>query len=286
MERAPQRALALLVAVLAGCGGDDSQPAPRPVTVRLELGDEHPAETIASADHADRAVPVLSTRGRRLVLRGTVEPATSEVRLLDGATLGQSATARRHGRRFAFTIEDLHPGENRYVLDASDAGHRAWRRIVRVVSQAPRRPMPRTVVVPRTDRTPGEAELHLDRRRLVATAIGRDPEGLARIRVSADLRLRCRSAEGEVTEVPFLRYDPPAAVGETRIAPGARAPTRMRRRSDLRAAAKARCAENGATLSGLHGIVWADATNAHALDRYSADVHVGASRRGQATREP
>jgi hypothetical protein len=270
-------ALAPLATLLAGCGGSsDSRSAAEPVRVTLELGREGPAEAMASADHADRAVPVLVTRAERFVLRGTVQPASSEVRLLDGATLGQSAIARRRGANFAVTLAHLQPGENRYVLDATDPGRPAWRRIVRIVRHAPQTPIPRTVVVGRADPTPGQAELRLDRRRLVATAIGRDREGLARIRVSAELRLRCRGPDGEVAEVPLFYNDPPAAqVGERRVVPGARAPTELRRRSDLRAAAEARCAETRATLAGLHGLVWAEATNAHALDRYSANVPVG-----------
>jgi hypothetical protein len=242
--------------------------------VKLELG-RQPTDAIAAADHAERAVAVATTRAERFILRGTVQPASSEVRLLDGATLGQSAIARRHGAGFAFMLEHLQPGDNHYVLDATAPGRRPWRRAVRIVRHAPRVAMPRTVVVPREDVTPGEAELHLDRRRLVALAIGRDPEGMARIRVSAVVRLRCRTPDGKVADVPLTHHDPPAALGEIRIVPGTRVPTELRRRSGLGAAARARCAESGAALAGLKGIVWAEATNAHALDRYGANVRVG-----------
>ena len=275
------RALLVLTATaiaLGGCLSSTPEPAPRTVAsvhVRFATRQGERSGAIVAADHGDRAIVVATTRGERFVLRGEVQPASSEVRLLYDATLGQFAIARRRGGTFAFTLEHLRPGANGYVLEATHPARTPWRRAVRVVRRAPRAAVPRTVIVPREDVTPGEAELHLDRRRLVAVAIARDPGGIARVRVGAELRLRCRAASGTVADVPFVLYDPPAQIGEARAVPGARVPGVLRRRSDVGAAARARCAEQGATLAGVRGVVWAEATNAHALDRYSADVPVG-----------
>ena len=263
---------------LGGCLGSTPEPAPRTaarVEVRLQNLRAEPSGSIVAADHATRAVLIAATRGQRFVLRGDVQPASSEVRLLDAATRGQFAIARRRGGTFAFTLEHLRPGANDYILEATHPARAPWRRAVRVVRRAPPVTVPRTVIVPRSDPTPGEAELHLDRHRLVAVAIGRDTGGIARIRVGARLRLRCRAADGAIADVPFVLNDPLPQIGEISAVPGARVPGVARRRTDVGAAARAHCAEQGATLAGIRGVVWAEATNAHALDRYSADVPVG-----------
>jgi hypothetical protein len=134
--------------------------------------------------------------------------------------------------------------------------------------------VPRSVVVPPEDPSPAEAALRLDRRRLVATAIGRDAGGMARIRVSASLRLRCRAAGGGLEAVRLVRHEPPSQVGHVRVVPGTRVPGELRRRTDLRAVARRRCAEGGAALDRVGGVVWAEATNAHGRDRYSAYVPI------------
>jgi hypothetical protein len=240
--------------------------------VELEQAHAHPPDAVA---RGGRAAAIAITRAARIVVRGTVEPASSEVQLLDGPTRLQSAIARRRGAAFAFTLEHLLPGTNRYVLTATYPGRAPFRRPGRVVRHAPPLRVPRTVIVARHDASPGQAELHVeDRRRLIAVAIGRDPGGMARVRVSADLRLRCQTRDGTVTDVPLIVNDPPPQIGEIRVVPGARAPGEMRRRSDLGAAARTRCAQDGATLAGLRGIVWAEANNAHALDRYSPNIPI------------
>jgi hypothetical protein len=160
------------------------------------------------------------------------------------------------------------------VIEATHRGRSSWRRPVRIVRRAPRIPVPRSVVVPRDDSSPAQAELRLDRRRLSAVAIGRDTAGMARIRVSAELRLRCRTEDGGVEEVGLVRHDPPSQIGHVRVVPGTRVPAELRRRTDLRAAARTRCREAGGVLAGAAGVVWAEATNAHGRDRYSADVAV------------
>jgi hypothetical protein len=255
--------------VLGGCLGSSSEP-PRsaaPVRGTIEL---HVGRCGGSAC----AVATATTRAERFILRGAVQPGSSEVRLLDGATHEQSAIARRRGATFAFTLEHLQAGANRYLLEATYPKRAPWRQAVRIVRRGPRTRVPRSVIVPREDPTPAEAELRLDRRRLVAVAIGRDPGGMARIRVSADLQLRCRASNGKVFDVALVRHEPPPRVGETRVVPGTRVPGELRRRSDVRAAARAGCAQAGGTLVEVRGVVWAEATNAHGRDRYSAYVRL------------
>ena len=96
---------------------------------------------------------------------------------------------------------------------------------------------------------------------------------MARIRVSAELRIRCGDrATGAAVEVGLVRHDPPSQVEHARIVPGTRVPAELRRRSDLRAAAAERCAREHADLRRVAARVWAEATNAHGRDRYSAHV--------------
>ena len=267
------------IVLLGGCLGSDSERPPRPASpVRLVIELEGrpragPPDAGTATGHGAGAAAVASTRAERLVLRGTVQPASSEVRLLDGATRGQSAIARRRGAAFAFTIEHLRAGANRYLVEATHPDHEPRRRPVRITRRAPRVSVPRRVVVPREDPSPAEVELRLDRRRLVAVAIGRDPGGMARIRVSADLQLRC-AAGGRTRQIGLVRHEPPAQVGTVRVRAGTRVPGELRRRSDLRAAARTRCAEAGSALAEVEGLVWAEATNANGRDRYSASVAI------------
>ena len=271
--------LTTAVAVVGGCLSSDSKPPPRPdEPVRVELELPHPQagspDAGTATGHGAPAAATATTDAQRFVLRGAVRPASSDVRLLDGATREQSAIARRRGATFAFSLEHLQPGANRYVIQATRPGRAPWRRAVRIVRRAPRAVVPRSVIVPREDSSPAEADLRLDRRRLVAVAIGRDPGGMARIRVSADLRLRCRGADGNVEDDRLVRHEPPSQVGHVRVVPGTRVPGELRRRTDLRAAARTRCGESGRTLAEVDGVVWAEATNAHGRDRYSAYVPV------------
>jgi hypothetical protein len=262
-----------------GCLGSEPGTPPRPpapVQVELATGPAPagPPDAGTVAGHGVRAGATVRTRGARVVVRGTVRPTGSDVRLLDGATHGQSAIARRRGARFALTLDGLRPGANRFIVEAAHPGRATWRRALRVVRRAPRVPVPRRVTVPVEDPTPPEAGLRLDRRTFVAVAVGRDHGGMARIRVSAELRVRCRAVDGSVYERGLVRHRPPPQIARQRILPGTRVPGELRRRTDLRRTARALCAETGATLAGFWGVVWADATNAHDRDRYSADVQV------------
>ncbi len=257
MARVPRRAALLALLLLPGCSAGDRDR-------------DRPAGAVTGT-----VAPTGETAGRTFLLRGTVDPAGADVRLLDGATGEQAAIARRSGAAFGFRLVHLPPGVNRFVVAARHPGRTAWRQPVRIVSRARRVPLPRRVTVTGRDRSPAEAILRLDRQRLVATAIGRDGGGMARIRVSADLRLGCRSrATGELLRTGLVRHDPPSQVEHAGAAPGARVATELRRRSDLLLPARVRCAARGARLESLTGVVWAEATNASGLDRYSAYVRL------------
>jgi hypothetical protein len=121
------------------------------------------------------------------------------------------------------------------------------------------------VTVPRADRTAPEAILELDPELeapvLQATVTGRDPQGMARIRLSVEATITCA---GE--RVPLTRYDPPPEVARPRLPPGRRAPTELRRvaRVDL---ARGRCPR--ADVERVEGRAWADATSAHETEASS-----------------
>jgi hypothetical protein len=121
------------------------------------------------------------------------------------------------------------------------------------------------VTVPPTDRTAPEATLELDPDLdapvLRATVIGRDPQGMARIRLSVEATITCA---GE--RIPLTRYDPPPEIARPRIPPGRRAPTELQRaaRVDL---ARGRCPR--ADVERVEGRAWADATSAHETEASS-----------------
>lgn len=139
---------------------------------------------------------------------------------------------------------------------------------------------PGRVTVPEADHTAPEAVLRLAGAealsggrspagvRLAApvlrpTAVGRDKQGMARIRVSLDARIRCGDAV-----VPLIRYFPPPAIARTRIAPGVAAPTELTRRVRFDLAPRCR----GAELKAVDGTLWADATSAWEAEASSAPL--------------
>jgi hypothetical protein len=139
---------------------------------------------------------------------------------------------------------------------------------------------PDRVTVPAIDRTAPEAVLRLGGAeaasggrapagvRLAApvlrpTAIGRDKQGMARIRVSLDARLRCGD-----DVVPLIRYFPPPAIARTRIAPGTAVPTELTRNVRFDLARPCR----GAELRAVEGTLWADATSAWETEASSAPL--------------
>jgi hypothetical protein len=137
---------------------------------------------------------------------------------------------------------------------------------------------PRRVAVPARDRTAPEsllrlagaeavsggrapAAVRLDAPRLEPTAVGRDKQGMARIRVSLHARLRCG---GEL--VPLTRYFPPPETARPRIPPGVSAPTELTRRVrfDLD------CPDGEP--AAAEGSLWADATSAWETESSSAPI--------------
>ena len=136
---------------------------------------------------------------------------------------------------------------------------------------------PRRVRVPPSDATAPQAVLQLsgveavsggaprsvrlERPLLEPTAVGRDKQGMARIRVSLEARLRCGSEE-----VPLIRYFPPPEIGRPLLPPGRLVPTERTRR--VRYALEC----PGGELSGAEGTLWADATSAWETEASSAPI--------------
>ena len=137
---------------------------------------------------------------------------------------------------------------------------------------------PRRVEVPPRDRSAPEAVLRLatveavsggpapepvalDAPRLEPTAIGRDKQGMTRVRVSLHARLRCGS---EV--VPLTRYFPPPEIARPRIPPGTMAPTELTRRVRFDLA----CPDGSPVAA--EGRLWADATSAWETESSSAPI--------------
>jgi hypothetical protein len=137
---------------------------------------------------------------------------------------------------------------------------------------------PRRVEVPRRDGTAPDAVLRLaaaeavsggsepapvelESPRLEPTAIGRDKQGMTRIRVSLHARLRCGD-----DVVPITRYFPPPEIARPRIPPGTMAPTELTRnvRFDL-------ACPDGAPVAA-EGRLWADATSAWETESSSAPI--------------
>ena len=92
-------------------------------------------------------------------------------------------------------------------------------------------------------------------------AVGRDKQGMGRIRVSVHARVACG---GKVA--PLIRYYPPPAAERVRVAPGTVVPTRLERR----AVVALRC-PSGAP-AAAEGTVWADATSAWETEASSAPL--------------
>jgi hypothetical protein len=92
-------------------------------------------------------------------------------------------------------------------------------------------------------------------------AVGRDKQGMGRIRVSLHARIRCGD---EVS--PLIRYFPPPATERVRIAPGTVARTELTRRVRF----ALRCPD-GAPRSA-EGTLWADATSAWETEASSAPL--------------
>lgn len=96
---------------------------------------------------------------------------------------------------------------------------------------------------------------------LEPTAVGRDKQGMTRIRVSLEARLRC----GDEL-VPLIRYFPPPEIARPRIPPGRPAPTELSRRVRF----ALRCPDG--ELAGADGVLRADATSAWETESSSAPI--------------
>jgi hypothetical protein len=136
---------------------------------------------------------------------------------------------------------------------------------------------PRRVRVPSSDATAPQAVLQLggveavsggapatvrlERPLLEPTAVGRDKQGMARIRVSLEARLRC----GDET-VPLIRYFPPPEIGSPRLPAGRLVPTERTRRVRY----ELECP--GGEPAAAEGTLWADATSAWETESSSAPI--------------
>lgn len=127
-----------------------------------------------------------------------------------------------------------------------------------------------------SSRFPRGMRVRLGTPRVQATAAGEDSDGgMARIRISIEERIVCRSDHsGRRRERIRLRYLPPPAIARVRVPPGVLLPAARERSALLHFGARRPCGGPGWRLEGLSGRVWADATNAHeressALARFS-----------------
>jgi hypothetical protein len=105
------------------------------------------------------------------------------------------------------------------------------------------------------------APVRLDLPVLEPTAVGRDKQGMTRIRVSLEARLRCGD-----DVVPVIRYFPPPETARPRIPPGTLAPTEITRRVRFALDCPA------GRLGGADGTLWADATSAWETEASSAPI--------------
>jgi hypothetical protein len=137
---------------------------------------------------------------------------------------------------------------------------------------------PRRVRVPRSDPSAPEAVLRLGAAQATSgsrapspvrlatpvlrpIAVGRDKQGMGRIRVSLEAQIRCGD-----DVAPVIRYFPPPATERVRIAPGTVAPTQLTRR--VRFALRCPDGEPAAA----EGTLWADATSAWETEASSAPL--------------
>jgi hypothetical protein len=105
------------------------------------------------------------------------------------------------------------------------------------------------------------APVRLDTPELRPTAVGRDKQGMTRIRVSLEARLRCGDAV-----VPLVRYFPPPEIARPRIPPGTVAPTQLTRRVRFTLS----CPDGEP--AAADGRLWADATSAWETESSSAPI--------------
>jgi hypothetical protein len=117
-------ALALVAAVLAGCGEKPEPAAPRvtAVTGTVDLAKQATAPDAGTAT-GHRAPATASTTRSTLGFSGRVEPPSSRVTLRPGGgpiDVGDDGTFRARARK-------LKPGVNHFVLEGRSPGLKPWR---------------------------------------------------------------------------------------------------------------------------------------------------------------
>jgi hypothetical protein len=105
------------------------------------------------------------------------------------------------------------------------------------------------------------APVRLARPVLQPIAVGRDKQGMGRIRVSLHAQMRCADQT-----VPVIRYFPPPAIARVRIPPGTVVPTALTRRVNF----ALRCPDGEP--AAVDGTLWADATSAWETEASSAPL--------------
>jgi len=143
------------------------------------------------------------------------------------------------------------------------AGHGAEPARVRVPAADRTAPTAVLRLAPAETVSGGEAaSVQLDSPVLRPTAVGRDKQGMARIRVSLEARIRC----GDEVR-PLRRYFPPPQIGSPRLPPGRMVPTERRRSVRFTLG----CPDGRAPTSA-EGSLWADATSAWETEASSAPI--------------
>jgi predicted small lipoprotein YifL len=117
-------ALALVAAVLAGCGEKEEPPASRvtAVTATVDLERPAPAPPDAGTTAGHRAPATASTTRSAFAFSGHVEPPASKVTLRPAGTVavGDDGSFRARAGK-------LKRGANRFVLEARSAGLTPWK---------------------------------------------------------------------------------------------------------------------------------------------------------------
>jgi hypothetical protein len=103
------------------------------------------------------------------------------------------------------------------------------------------------------------------------TTTGRDPEsGIARVRVSLDEVVECRTEAGEAYTRLRTRYLPPPEIERVRAAPGARLATERRRSARLRLS-RERCGAEGVARR-IEGELWGEVINGLGLEAVTPHI--------------
>jgi hypothetical protein len=215
---------------------------------------------------------------------GRVAPADAHVQVSDQSGRRKAHVNVAPSGRFTAELPGLARGSTVFRIRGTAQGARPWTTEVRVARAGRRRDAP-PVEVPREDRTPPQAALHLSSSgmtvsavapvrardesplvltepRLRLTAIARDGDGgTGRVRVSFAYRRECRDGDGARRTENF----PQSEIARVRLAPGAEAPVERRRRAAVRLDA-------GGAGCTVRGEAWADATNASGLESFSDQI--------------